>query len=125
MQAIKSARSRRAWPLHLRFYLAGWLVLFCGLLSAALIYYFAAQHPDPALGYGMDDGKQYDFQVERLGGKATLFAVQFNQWLVSLWQGTQLAFTIALLAILLAMLCFFVSGHVARDEARRSEGNPH
>ena len=43
-------------------------------------------------------------RLERYGGKINILAVEFRQWCASLWRGTPLAYTIALLTVLLASL---------------------
>jgi len=41
-----------------------------------------------------------------MGGKFAVYADQFNQWFASLWQGRALAYTVAVLAVAIALMCF-------------------
>src|ERR1700712_1324936 len=79
-------------PLHERIFNSGVLILACGLISAALIYLLAPDGPSDSREIEFSNPRAYEFQIERLGGKAAVYAVRFNEWFTSLWHGTQLAF---------------------------------
>jgi len=111
-------------PLHRRIHRAGLVTLIVGLLSSVAIYLFAAWQgaqagADSAPDLASDRG--YNFAMERIGGKSAVFAAAFNRWLGSLWHGTTLAFTVASLSVLVALLCFwlarFMSFPLPADEA--------
>ena len=100
---------------------AGVLMLVLGLLAAALAYWHATSAPDPRLTHGYeivggqvfasdqaDEARQR--QIEHVGGKAAVWAVEFNEWFGSLWQGTRLAATLAILGALTMLACFYVAG---------------
>ena len=112
---------------HERLRLIGVLVLIAGLLAAALVYWNASRGADPRLtqGYEIVGGQVYasaqadmarQRQIEHIGGKAAVWAVEFNEWLGSLWQGTRLATTLAILAALVALACFHVAGLMEEHE---------
>ena len=42
-------------------------------------------------------------------GMAMVYAVRFNEWLSSLWHGKRLAVTVAVLAMVIALACFWVA----------------
>ena len=116
-------------PLHRRINCAGVVILAAGLTGAALIYLFAADDAAPVTEIG--DRRVNEFQIERIGGMAAVYAVRFNQWLGSLWHGRQLAFTIGVLAIVIALVCFWVASVVSarspgdqdeRDAMKNREG---
>ena len=84
-----------------------------GLGLAVLLYMTAASSsPDP-LGYDPFTSKKYVRELELYGGKLNLLAVEFRQWLVSLWRGTALAYTIAVLTLILSSLLWFIASRVA------------
>lgn len=99
----------------------GVLALVIGLLAAALAYWHAAGAPDGRLEHGYeivggqvfaseqaDEARQR--QVEHIGGKAAVWAVEFNEWFGSLWQGTRLAATLAIVGALTMLACFYIAG---------------
>jgi len=98
-------------PLHERIFYAGVSVLVAGLTGAALIYVFSADAKTTAIEFA--NPRAYEFQIERLGGMAAVYAVRFNEWFISLWQGRQLAFTVAVLAIVIALACFWLANRMA------------
>lgn len=106
MSDAKKRKARKRNPsLYIRFYLSGIVILVVGLMSAVLVYMLAAD--DKA--YEIAGGKQYNFQVERIGGKLAVWAVHFNQWFGSLWHGKSLAFTLAFISIGAALVCFLIA----------------
>jgi len=99
---------------------AGVLALVLGLLAAALAYWHASVS-DPRLTHGYEivggqvfDSEQADEarqrQIEHVGGKAAVWAVEFNEWFGSLWQGTRLAATLAILGALTMLAFFYIAG---------------
>ena len=96
-------------PLHRRVHLAGYWVLGLGLLSAVLIYLYAYAHPDTQNLPDFSADRRFNYNLERLGGKAAVYMAALNRWLGSLWQGTTLAFTVATLSVVIALLCFWLA----------------
>ena len=96
-----------------RLHLACMVILVAGLCGAMLIYRFAADVPDDALGYvvvngtvypvATSDSRQYRREVERFGGKAALLVDDFDRWFAQLWRGKALAKTVAWISILVAL----------------------
>ena len=97
-------------PPHKRIFMAGVAIAVAGLLSAALVYAFSA---DTAPTIELGDRRANEFQIERIGGKATVYVVRFNEWLGSLWHGRQLAFTIGIISIVIALVCFWIADREA------------
>jgi hypothetical protein len=88
-------------------------VLAVGLSAAAVVFALA-----PAEGTGSEadaaaaaiqDSRQYEQAMERIGGKAVVFAAEFNDWLASLWHGRRLAATLAVISVAVAWLCYLAS----------------
>jgi len=77
-------------------------ILIGGLAAAIVIYANAGAAPAYPAGYDPDDSKQYLRQLELYGGKANVLGVELREWFDGLWHGRTLAFTVAVLAALLA-----------------------
>ena len=100
-------------PLHERIFYAGVVILVAGLIGAALIYWLTADSAVKKTEIEYANPRAYEFQIELLGGKATVYVVRFNEWFTGLWQGRQLAFTVAMLALVTALICFWLSKRLA------------
>lgn len=115
--------SRKHSTIQIRLYLIGAAILFGGLLSASWIYLAATDDVNDSDIFSYEivngqkyavtkaDSKRYHYEMERLGGKFNVILDEFNQWLSSLWHGKRLAYTIALLAIVVALACYWVAQH--------------
>jgi hypothetical protein len=101
------------------------IVLVVGFASVLAIF-FSRQDTNPAIvGYEIVNGvsypvkpeedRQYEYQVERLGGKMGWAMVQFNDWFSGLWQGRTLAYTIAVLTLGSAGVLRFVAREITWD----------
>ena len=77
-------------------------ILVLGFAAAVVIYLTARPPADNPLGYDPLDTKKYLHDLELYGGKANVIAAQFRDWFDSLWHGKQLAFTVAVLAVIAA-----------------------
>jgi hypothetical protein len=55
-------------------------------------------------------------QVERLGGRATVQTVKFDEWLGSLWEGERLAFTLAVLGVVVGGACWKVGSLMGEED---------
>ena len=108
----------------------GVLILLAGLLAAALIHGTAVDDAD-ALAYEIVDGvaypvlasesKAYRHDLERLGGKAALFADDLRRGLASLVQGRRLAGSVAGLAGIAALVCFAAARRQPGDDQHRGD----
>jgi len=98
-------------PLHTVIYYWGVGILLVGLTGAALIYVFAADDGDTDLAGQITSGRMYRHNLELMGGKFAVLSDQFNEWFAGLWHGRSLAYTVAVLAVAIALMCFWV-GHV-------------
>lgn len=112
---MSNARKRYVSPkrpdLARRFYRAACAVLACGLSCAILVYLFAAD----AVPYQLPDSPQDDYQVERIGGQTAVWIVHFNRWFDTLWHGRQLAWTLAMISVAVALLCFLAGRSLSVD----------
>jgi hypothetical protein len=106
-------------PLQKRLYIAAALVLAVGLGAALMVYRSATHGNVSAAGYVSvggtayavqpDDSKRYLREVEVYGGKAAVLAADVNRWFAGLWQGTQLAVTLAVLTVVVALLLLLLA----------------
>src|SRR5271169_4155298 len=96
-------------PLHVRIYYCGVAILLGGLVGAALIYIFAPDDSSADRAAEIESGKLYEYNIERIGGMAAVYAARLNRWLAGLWHGRPLAYTVAVLAVVIALLCFAVA----------------
>jgi hypothetical protein len=83
-------------------------ILVAGLLASLVIYSTAAPPPDDPSG-SMEDSKQSLRGRQMYGGQADVLADEIREWVGSLWHGTRLAVTVAVLAALAAGACRFVA----------------
>jgi len=58
-----------------------------------------------------EDSKKYLRDLELYGGKANVLATEFRLWLVGLWQGKSLAFTVAFITILISLVFFYAANY--------------
>jgi hypothetical protein len=106
-------------PRYLRWLSYGLLTLGIGL--AIVLYMTAAPLPPSPLGYDPFTSKKYVRELELYGGKLNLLAVELRQWLASLWRGTALAYTIAVLTLLLASLLWVIGARAASLRETQAE----
>ncbi|WP_233835964.1 hypothetical protein [Paraburkholderia sp. ZP32-5] len=105
-------------PLQKRLYLTGTAILLAGFIAAALIY-ASAPPPDSAVAMYSIVDPRYQIELQQIGGNAAVLMAQLHQWFDSLWHGVRLAYTVAVLGIIGAGVCFFIGHFFADDEAAR------
>ncbi len=98
------------------------LILVVGLGSAMLIYRTAENNLSGVIGYEEEGGfvypilpgetKKYLRDMELYGGKANVIADEFRHWVVGLWQGKSLAYTVACIVIITSFGVFYVANHL-------------
>jgi len=55
------------------------------------------------------NSKRYLLELERIGGKAAVVAVELSDWFKGLWHGRRLAGTLAVLSVGASLLCFLAA----------------
>ena len=120
------ASARRPKPLHARIVYCGVTIMVAGLLAAALIYATTPDDRAPDPGAEMASSRVYEYNVERIGGMAAVYAARFNRWLAALWHGRPLAYTIAALAVAIGLVCFWLAHmvYVRLPSAGRDDTEP-
>lgn len=98
-----------------RWYRRAVCVLVVGWSAALWIACTADDHDPDVLGYDfangqayaqrVSDSKRYRSDLERIGGKAAIYADDLNRWFEGLWQGRRLAWTVATLSGVVALGC--------------------
>ena len=98
----------------------GYAVVVIGWLAAAIVYIASPSQADPGVeGERIVGGQVFSAdgssarelqQLERLGGKAAVLTFRFDRWFMSLWSGRPLAFTLAVLSLLVAAGCLRIAG---------------
>ncbi len=96
-------------PLHILIFYAGVAILLGGLVAAALIYIVAADDGGSDPAGEIASGRVYEYNLERIGGMAAVYAARLNRWLAGLWHGRPLAYTVAVLSVAIALVCFCVA----------------
>lgn len=118
--------------LHLRkwLYLTSAAILAIGFVSSVMIYGAAANEEPSDSGYEVIGGfvypggaynKKYVHDLQLYGGNAAMLADRFNRWFFGLWHGTSLAYTVAVIALLLS-LGFFVAARNAQHFQSDAQG---
>lgn len=106
---MNDSHAQQPLPLHVRIRYCGVAILLVGLVSAALIYLLASDDSSASRAAEIESGRLYEYNLERIGGMAAVYAARLNRWLAGLWHGRPLAYTVAVLAVALALLCFGVA----------------
>ncbi len=104
-----SSASPTKTPLHKRVHLAGTVVLIVGILSAIVIYVLAASSSSANNLPDFSGDRRFNYELERLGGKFAVYSAAFSRWLATLWVGTTLAYTVATLSLVTALLCYWLA----------------
>ncbi len=92
-------------------------ILLFGVIASALIYAVTGNDTDgdqPILNQS-----RYEFDLERVGGKLSVYLARLDHWLATLWHGRPLAYTVLALALLAALACLAV----ARIESSPMQGD--
>ena len=88
--------------------IASLLVLVIGLSVAASIYFFSPERDENMAMYEMAASKQYNRQLQRFGGKASVLFDEIQTWFAARWQGKQLGVTIGWLSIGVAGVLYLI-----------------
>jgi predicted NBD/HSP70 family sugar kinase len=84
------------------------VILLVGLGSAATIYMTAASAPDDPFAE-FEKSKKFTYELERMVGKAAIVANDLNRWFAGLWQGESLAYTVAVITVIVAAGYYFIA----------------
>jgi hypothetical protein len=109
---------------HLRRLMAA--ILAVGFASAIIIYLTAGAAPENPLGYEPLETKKYVHDLELYGGKANVLAAEFREWFAGLWYGRNLAYTVAVITVLIVFVIRFLTTPLPPASLGKEEngGNP-
>lgn len=83
-----------------------------------VIYLTAGDLPDnPFAEY--ENSRRFSLEVQRMGGRMALVAHDLSSWFAGLWQGRQLAWTVACITIVIAAGYYMIASGVQHT------GDPH
>lgn len=91
-------------------------ILAVGLCLSVAIYLTAGEQAENPLADQMENTKAYQRSLEMYGGKANVLASEFSQWFGSLWHGRTLAFTVVVIAVLVAAIYYFIASPLPPEE---------
>ncbi len=87
------------------------MLLLLGFGSALVIYLRAKPVVvDPYFGNPLTS-KKYLHELRLMGGKANVAFAEFEAWLEGIWHGENLAVTVAVLTVIVALAFRFVARH--------------
>ncbi len=106
----ETAEAPRLTRAQVRLYAAGYAILAAG---SACSYWAHRVAVSDELGNALmaqaHDTKGYQGQMEYLGGKANVLGNDITSWFVGLWHGRTLAYTLAVLTLASALVCFYIA----------------
>jgi len=109
------------------------IILLVGLTGSVLVYLSAEKREENTLITEFENSKRYRHDLEQTGGKLIVAGSEFMKWLEGLFEGENLAFTLAGLSIFLSVMVFIAaktsptgpeddgSSNSARTRGRRPE----
>ena len=104
-------------------YLIASVILLVGFGSAIVIYLTAAIVPDTLLEFTPDSSKKYLRDLQLYGGTANVLAVELMDWFNGLWHGKSLAFTVAVITIVVCLGYLFFAVLLPHDASQDTPGH--
>jgi hypothetical protein len=102
---------------HTRYKIVTILMLLAGLGSALVIYLTAGSSDEIGMVEEFEESKRFAHDLELYGGKANLIANKFSRWFEGLWHGQSLAYTVAVLTVVISVGYFLVASRLAAHAA--------
>ncbi|WP_152609841.1 hypothetical protein [Geobacter sp. OR-1] len=98
--------------MQIRLYLLAAFILVAGLGSAIAIYVNAAEpaDSDSNMVYDYQHSKKFRHEMERMGGKLNMVLSETVQEFEELFQGRNLAYTVASSTIVISLGIFYAAG---------------
>ena len=90
-------------------------ILVTGCAGAVAIY-VAADSPSDNPFEEFENSKRFTHSVEVMGGKMALVANDMSKWFSSLWQGQQLAFTVAIITVVFAAVYYLIASGIESNK---------
>jgi len=93
-----------------RLYKIAAIILLVGLAGSALIYLYAEKSEENTLITQFEHSKRFRHDLELTGGKGIVALSNSMKWFEGLWEGENLAFTMAGLSIFSSLVVFLIAG---------------
>jgi hypothetical protein len=106
-----------------RCYIVTSAILLVGLGGAVAIYLTAGEAPVDSFAE-FENSKKFAYELERMGGKAAIAANEFNKWFAGLWHGETLAYTVAVITIIIAAGYYFIATSLEEEARSKSREDP-
>jgi hypothetical protein len=100
---------------HDRPYLVAAAMLAVGLCVSVVIFLTAKPSPATLLEFSADTSKKYARDLQLYGGTANVLATELTDWFNGLWHGRSLAFTVAVITLLVCLGYLFFAVHLPDD----------
>jgi len=100
-----------------RFRLRAAAILLAGL-GLSLVVYVRARMATGAEDYQLEETKRYLRDLAMYGGTANVLATEIRHWFASLWQGVNLAYTLAVLTVVAAGAYLYIAPRAPRKPPR-------
>jgi hypothetical protein len=91
-----------------RCYLNTCIILLVGWTCSIVIYLTAEEIAENPFAE-FENSKRFTNSVERMGGKTALLANEISKWFNGLWHGESLAYTIAFITFIIAVVYYFIA----------------
>ncbi len=91
------------------------IIFLVGMGSSVFIYLTADEVTENALVREFENSKVYRHELEAYGGKLSVVSNEIIRWFEGLWQGTTLAFTVAVITSIVALAVFIVARGLPHD----------
>jgi hypothetical protein len=109
-EARDRADKARLTRSQVRLYAAGYIVLILGSAGSVLAYRSAvADELGDSLMAQARATRDYQGKMEYVGGKANVLGAEIQDWFAGLWHGRNLAYTLAVLTLVVSLACFYVA----------------
>lgn len=106
----RDGRIHRLTRAQVWLYVAGYVVLVAGSAASSWVYRSAAKEDARSAAEAeISSTRAYEYRLEATGGKANVLGFEFERWVASLWHGTRLAYTLAVLSFAVALACFLIA----------------
>ncbi len=123
MTGEEKNRTSRTTRLRTWLYLCSAVILLAGAVSSILIYRAAVNDEAADSSYEVIGGfvypgggaynKRYVHDLQVYGGNAAMLADRFTRWFNGLWHGTSLAYTVAVISLVLSFGVFIIANNVS------------
>ncbi len=92
-----------------RLYQIAAIILLIGLVGSVGIYLYAEKNVESSMISQFENSKRYRHDLELTGGKGIVALSNVMKWFEGLWEGEDLAFTIAGLSIFSSLVVFLIA----------------